>query len=38
MDAFRAGGFSPETSARFVAKIRTKIREGLALAPVRRAS
>ena len=38
MDAFRAGGFSPETSARFVAKIRTKIREGLALAPLRRAS
>jgi hypothetical protein len=38
MDAFRAGGFSPETSARFVAKIKAKILEGLALAPLRQAS
>jgi hypothetical protein len=37
-DAFRAGGFSPETSARFVAKIREKVREGLALEPLRQAS
>ena len=37
-DAFRAGGFSPETSAKFVAKIRDKVREGLALEPMRQAS
>jgi hypothetical protein len=37
-DAFRAGGFSPETAARFVTKIRDKVREGLALERVRQAS
>ena len=37
-DAFRAGGFSPETTARFVRRIREKVGEGLALAPQRQAS
>jgi hypothetical protein len=30
-DAFRAGGFTPEETARYVARIREKIQEGLAL-------
>jgi hypothetical protein len=30
-DAFRAGGYSPEITARYVARIRQKAREGLAL-------
>ena len=30
-DAFRAGGFAPAVSARFIAKLKAKIREGLAL-------
>ena len=37
-DAFRAGGFSPETTARFVRRIREKVGEGLAHAPQRQAS
>ena len=37
-DAFRAGGFNPETTQRFIRKIREKIREGLAFAPLRQAS
>jgi hypothetical protein len=37
-DAFRAGGFSPETATRFVHRIREKVREGLALEPQRQAS
>ena len=37
-DAFRAGGFSPETATRFVRRIRQKVREGLALEPQRQAS
>jgi hypothetical protein len=37
-DAFRAGGFSPETTGRFLRRIREKVREGLALEPQRRAS
>jgi hypothetical protein len=37
-DAFRAGGFSPETAARFVRKIREKTREGLEAPALRKAS
>jgi hypothetical protein len=37
-DAFRAGGFSPETATRFVRRIRQKVREGLALEPQRQTS
>ncbi len=37
-DAFRAGGFSGEMTARYVRKIKDKIRDGLALERVRAAS
>jgi hypothetical protein len=37
-DAFRAGGYSMEITARYVRKIKDKIREGLALVPVKAAS
>jgi hypothetical protein len=30
-DAFRAGGYGPETAGRFIAKLQSKIRDGLAL-------
>ena len=30
-DAFRAGGYRPDQAARFIAKIRTKIDQGLSL-------
>jgi hypothetical protein len=32
-DAFRAAGYSAEHSRRYVAKIKSKIAEGLSLAP-----
>jgi len=37
-DAFRAGGFAPETTSRFVRRIREKVKEGLALEVRRKAS
>jgi hypothetical protein len=37
-DAFRAGGYSAEIGARYMRKIKDKIREGLALKPLRTAS
>ena len=37
-DAFRAGGFAPETTSRFVRRIREKVKEGLALEARRKAS
>ena len=30
-DAFRAGGYAPEASARFIAKLKEKVAQGLAL-------
>ena len=35
-DAFRAGGYAPAVSARFIAKVKSKIADGLALAPTER--
>jgi hypothetical protein len=32
-DAFRAAGYPRETQQRYVAKLKAKIRDGLALAP-----
>jgi hypothetical protein len=37
-DAFAAGGYAPEITDRYVARIKAKIREGLALGALRRAS
>jgi hypothetical protein len=37
-EAFRAGGYTPEVTARYVRKIKDKIHEGLALGPAKRAS
>lgn len=34
-DAFRAAGYAPDQAARFIAKLKTKIAEGLALASAR---
>lgn len=32
-DAFRAGGYTPDVSTRFIAKLKSKIEDGLALEP-----